>query len=691
MTARGWWCLFSIAVMLLAGVLRGSSALIVPALALGLWFGWEWLFFAVRVRTLRGRLRIERVVLDERGPVTTLWAGRSFTVRVELHLLDGARVPYLLAYDPVPFGMRHESGETGAEGELRLKNPLRIEYTAYCPLTGVARFEGLRIETSDLQGFFAHVLFLRAPVVLRILPAALVRKGGGPTVKRHNELPPPGIHRLKQPGSGGELLDLRDYLPGDPPRTIAWKVSARRDRLVTKVFESEIPVRCTLFLDTSSSVRVPSPPSAERPSAEHPGATEGSIGTRSEREGEPDRPGPKKSRPGAAYFKPLDRLVELAAGVIRSSASIRDLTGLCLFDEQSSRVVRPERTATHRNRLLGLLAEATALSPVAARANPDELTPIAAALAQEVYPDLLRDEVNRMPGWLAWLVAFPRYTRHKRGLLDALHRNKATILLWCVTVLPLSLLAVNVLSLFFGWVPNALRTVLGGLLLVVPPLAATVGWVLFLFSLLVSGKKRRMARWRKRLSALFVVEHGPIEGGVEALLQDDDLFSMHVQQFLAEHQVPVYVPLYDEAGRYQFAYPEKVRVLSRAILQATARGRDNELYVILADLLDLDAHLEPLLAAVRVALGRHHQVLVVCPWPQGVPPPEEEGPRRVPRKDNLRGLITGLAFKQIHAAYGRIRRTFARLGVQVVCAASEESVPLILNRLERIRSMGGRR
>ena len=40
-------------------------------------------------------------------------------------------------------------------------------------------------------------------------------------------------------------------MPGDPPRTIAWKVSARRDRLITKEFESEVPVRCTLFLDTS--------------------------------------------------------------------------------------------------------------------------------------------------------------------------------------------------------------------------------------------------------------------------------------------------------------------------------------------------------------------------------------------------------------------------------------------------------
>ncbi len=244
---------------------------------------------------------------------------------------------------------------------------------------------------TDLQGFFCHVLFLRDPVVLRILPAALVSKSGGPTSKRHNELPPPGIHRLRQPGSGSELPDLRDYLPGDPPRTIAWKVSARCDRLITKEFESEVPVRCTLFLDSSSSVRVPSPPS------------------------EPDSREKLKHR-SPAYFKPLDRLIDLSAGVISASSSIRDLIGLCLFDEQSSRCVVPERSTTQRNRLFQLLADAAALAPVADRPDPEELAAVAYSLAQEVYPDLLRSEVNAMPWWLAFFVASPRDTRHHRGL-----------------------------------------------------------------------------------------------------------------------------------------------------------------------------------------------------------------------------------------------------------------------------------
>src|SRR5439155_4713729 len=138
-------------------------------------------------------------------------------------------------------------------------------------------------------------LFLRDGTEYRVLPPLADASGHAPTVKRHNLLPPPGVHRLHRAGTGSELLDLRDYLPGDPPKTIAWKASARRDRLITKEFESEVPLRCTLFLDTSQSVR---------------------------------RGGPGNNA--------LTRLAEVAACVAQANAAARDLTGLCIFDESGA-------------------------------------------------------------------------------------------------------------------------------------------------------------------------------------------------------------------------------------------------------------------------------------------------------------------------------------------------------------------
>src|SRR4029079_17698098 len=139
----------------------------------------------------------------------------------------------------------------------------------------------------DGQGFFNRVAFLHEVAVYRVLPPLADAEGHCGSVKRPNLLPPPGVHRHRGPGSGSDLLDLRDYLPGDPPKMIAWKASARRDRLITKEFDSEVPIRCTLFVDTSNSVRL----------------------------GEPGK-------------NTITRLVETAACVAQASAAERDLTGL---------------------------------------------------------------------------------------------------------------------------------------------------------------------------------------------------------------------------------------------------------------------------------------------------------------------------------------------------------------------------
>jgi hypothetical protein len=397
----------------------------------------------------------------------------------------------------------------------------------------------------------------------------------------------------------------------------------------------------------------------------------------------------------------------LAAGVIRASATMRDLTGLCVFDEQHSRIVRPERGRNHQTKMMQMLGDAASLGPSVSRADPEAVLPVAYGLALEVYPELLRSEVNKVPAFVTWFVGFPRYTRHVRGWLDSLHRKKRSVVLWGTIFLPLALLITNVVLAMIDDVPEWIRTIFGTALFLGTPLLAMGAWLLFFFSILVSSTRRKHTRWRKRLAALFcardtarsfsrssqtsawpcahVCDERLNVGALDALLEDDDLFSLYLQQFLAEHQVPCALPLYDEQGRYLFALPEKIAILSKALLQSVSRARDNELYILMVDLLELDASLDPLLQAVRVALGRHHQVLLVCPWPVDLPLPGEENPRGVARTDTMAGLMQSLTTERLLAAFSRIRRAFARLSVPVMCATSEESMPAILERIERLR------
>jgi uncharacterized protein (DUF58 family) len=619
LTRRGWWLLLTVLVVLFAALWTDTPGAAVLALTLLLWFVASWLQFQVRAVLVHGRLRVVRQVADAHGPVQSLWSGRQFRVRVRL--VNDSRVGLVFARidERVPLGVKRLSGTTHAEGRLGAE-PLEVSYAVACPAPGVVRFEGLAVQFADVQGFFYRRVFVQAVRRYRILPPLADAKGRFPTAKRHNRLPLIGAHRHRRPGSGSELLDLRDYLPGDPPKMIAWKASARRDRLMTKEFESEVPIRCTLFVDTSASVRV-----------------------------------------GLPGHNALAGVVELAAVVAQANTRARDLTGLCLFDEHGSNYVKPARSRRQLVHLFNLLADAASLTPATGEAAVARLLPLAYGLAEEVYPQLLESELNAFPWWLP--LAFPQPAASLRRL---------------------------------------------------PPRSDTLGerlrrgaaysrnWLFQNLAARVSPVHWRHYRWRKQLAAVLALRQGLGAGGIGLLLEDDERFVLAMQRFLNEHHVPFELPLYGPHGEYLFAAPAKVSVLARALQAAVGRGRDNELFVLLADLLDLPQQLGPLLAAVRLAAARHHHVLVVCPWPRGVAPPDRTGAESMAGERRYREALAAVArgnrgdqalrlvlrhttALRLHRAFNDVRHAFARLGVSVLCAQHDDSALAVLHRMERLR------
>ncbi len=59
-----------------------------------------------------------------------------------------------------------------------------------------------------------------------------------------------GEHRKRLASEGDEFFSLRDYVPGDDMRHIAWRSSARLGSYVVREMESETTRTVTLFLDT---------------------------------------------------------------------------------------------------------------------------------------------------------------------------------------------------------------------------------------------------------------------------------------------------------------------------------------------------------------------------------------------------------------------------------------------------------
>ncbi|MEZ5940867.1 MAG: DUF58 domain-containing protein [Planctomycetaceae bacterium] len=64
-----------------------------------------------------------------------------------------------------------------------------------------------------------------------------------------------GLHRSPYHGFSVEFTEYRQYVPGDDPRYLDWKLYARSDRYYVKRYEDETNLRCHLILDQSRSMQ----------------------------------------------------------------------------------------------------------------------------------------------------------------------------------------------------------------------------------------------------------------------------------------------------------------------------------------------------------------------------------------------------------------------------------------------------
>lgn len=63
-----------------------------------------------------------------------------------------------------------------------------------------------------------------------------------------------GLHRSPYHGFSVEFTEYRQYVPGDDPRYLDWRLYARSDRFYVKRFEDETNLRCWLLVDVSRSM-----------------------------------------------------------------------------------------------------------------------------------------------------------------------------------------------------------------------------------------------------------------------------------------------------------------------------------------------------------------------------------------------------------------------------------------------------
>lgn len=123
-------------------------------------------------------------------------------------------------------------------------------------LTRAAPWGDMLLARPDLIAAGPDALHLAGPVLgaeLRIAVPPAVEKVDG------FELPPilggwAGEHRSRRPGLGGDLVDLREFAPGDRLRSIHWRAYARHQKLFVRRTQSDADTEFVLCLDTRHEI-----------------------------------------------------------------------------------------------------------------------------------------------------------------------------------------------------------------------------------------------------------------------------------------------------------------------------------------------------------------------------------------------------------------------------------------------------
>jgi len=234
---------------------------VLPFLLIGFWFplsiGNNALFFASScvVATVLASvlwtalaappLRIERKLARR------VFAGESFPVRVRIENPSRFRPALGVAF-------RDALQKTAAPGEVTCGETVpilppggvaEIDYEARIHRRGVHRITNFLVATRFPFGLFERRFMVGDPCIVTVLPGiGSIQKEARAALARGSR--EESAREARRPGHD-EFHALRPFLPGDNPRHIHWRTSARAGTLMRREFRAEAGAGWTIFLDSA--------------------------------------------------------------------------------------------------------------------------------------------------------------------------------------------------------------------------------------------------------------------------------------------------------------------------------------------------------------------------------------------------------------------------------------------------------
>jgi uncharacterized protein (DUF58 family) len=242
------WLFITIVLIIAAIILRQSSLMVVAVI----------FFLTSGLARLWSRHALDKIDYKRHLSTNRVFFGENITLDLSITNRKFLPLPWLHVEEEVPEDITLLKGKTLASskpGRAILSNFLSIgwyhrmtrRYPIQCGKRGVFAFGPVTIKSGDPFGFLRNEMNVEEEDQLLVYPRILTLEQLG-IPSRH----PFGDLRVRRHlfEDPVQVMTTRNYVSGDPLKSIHWKATARMQTIQSRVFEHTTDIDLALFLDT---------------------------------------------------------------------------------------------------------------------------------------------------------------------------------------------------------------------------------------------------------------------------------------------------------------------------------------------------------------------------------------------------------------------------------------------------------
>lgn len=356
-TQSGMYAIGGCALLLLLGILLSSTAMVAVAASGFITVGWSY----TRTVPLARRVRHDQFEfawwLERRSTASgVIVPGLPFDVRCYLRY-RGVRPLRVRNFQTVHAQKRARMLEGPRDVIVPARSRTAFRFRMQANAVGRVALHGFSLRIDGPLAMFSAPIYFPNPLRVKVLPRSGWQIGHALSTLAGHRVDRSGQSHLRRRGGGTELHELRDLLPGDPYRAIAWKASGRLNKWVVKEVEQEVQNTQWIILDIGGSMR------------------DGVYGRRK-----------------------LDLALEVAAALCERATHRGDRIGLITVDSRLVGHVGVKEGSAHRIALYEALIESTEIvdADLTDTSDADVALKVARHLRQQDGVDLLSPDGGRV-------------------------------------------------------------------------------------------------------------------------------------------------------------------------------------------------------------------------------------------------------------------------------------------------------